>query len=614
MRLNSKILLLLLVSFSFMNMFPENDANINYTQVFFRWNQIPGVEQYMLYITDLNNNEEIMINSLINSILITELLNWNSNYNWYICGIMHDNEQICSETYSLNINPLPDYFPNNIMVHDHNQELMHDGLTMMDIESLKFSTALNNNGDPIWFVSRDNFEDRFTYTDFLDNGNIIGFGAGKGYEIDLDGRILFETNNENNIHHDFNKTDHGTYFFISATIENHYCPDECNPLLPDEIPWQGDIFKEIDKYGNELWSWNTFENINLSEYNPYYVEIYTGSFSMDWTHSNTVFYDDNSSSVFVSIRNLSRISKINYESKELIWNMGESNFMNSTYFNENHNFSQQHSVKVLENGNILFFDNHRYLTPELSRCIEIEYNELDFTSEIVWEFVLPSDLFTGSRGDCNRLKNGNTLITAGRTGNIVEVTPNNEVVWHIEVSNLNSEVNHTMYRSNRFTNLYPIAFSIQIDQLHANTNNNHVIPINEQININIHNSGWSEETYIYELKNISGHEILNNNFIMEPFLDYIFNIGVSNIPSGIYSLNIYPENNLNKKQIFEFYLDNTIILGDLNQDNNLNILDIVLLANIALEEENYEVNGDINQDNLINILDIVILVNIILDN
>ena len=96
---------------------------------------------------------------------------------------------------------------------------------------------------------------------------------------------------------------------------------------------------------------------------------------MDWTHSNSIFFDENTESVFVSIRNLSRITKIDHASQALIWNMGESDFMNETYFAEDHDFSQQHSVQVLDNGNLLFFDNHRYLEPELSRCMEIAYDE-----------------------------------------------------------------------------------------------------------------------------------------------------------------------------------------------------------------------------------------------
>jgi len=53
--------------------------------------------------------------------------------------------------------------------------------------------------------------------------------------------------------------------------------------------------------------------------------------------------------------------------------------------------------------------------------------------------------------------------------------------------------------------------------------------------------------------------------------------------------------------------------GDVNGDNELNILDIVSLVNLILSN-NYTSAADLNSDDIINILDIVLLVNIILGN
>jgi hypothetical protein len=55
-----------------------------------------------------------------------------------------------------------------------------------------------------------------------------------------------------------------------------------------------------------------------------------------------------------------------------------------------------------------------------------------------------------------------------------------------------------------------------------------------------------------------------------------------------------------------------ITLGDLNGDGILNILDIVILANLILSGDESNQAGDLNQDGYYNILDIVILVNLIL--
>ena len=59
--------------------------------------------------------------------------------------------------------------------------------------------------------------------------------------------------------------------------------------------------------------------------------------------------------------------------------------------------------------------------------------------------------------------------------------------------------------------------------------------------------------------------------------------------------------------------NNQILLGDLNLDNTLNILDIVILSNIVLSGD-FMFEGDMNSDNVNNILDIVQLATIIISN
>ena len=55
------------------------------------------------------------------------------------------------------------------------------------------------------------------------------------------------------------------------------------------------------------------------------------------------------------------------------------------------------------------------------------------------------------------------------------------------------------------------------------------------------------------------------------------------------------------------------ILGDVNNDEIINVLDAVLTVNLALSNE-YNSSADLNSDGIVNILDIVQLINIILNN
>tara|TARA_Y100001970_G_scaffold291188_1_gene427434 strand:+ start:1329 stop:2072 length:744 start_codon:yes stop_codon:yes gene_type:complete len=58
---------------------------------------------------------------------------------------------------------------------------------------------------------------------------------------------------------------------------------------------------------------------------------------------------------------------------------------------------------------------------------------------------------------------------------------------------------------------------------------------------------------------------------------------------------------------------NNFILGDLNSDGQLNILDILLLINLIFNSE-YDESGDINENGNLNISDCILLVNLILGN
>ena len=56
------------------------------------------------------------------------------------------------------------------------------------------------------------------------------------------------------------------------------------------------------------------------------------------------------------------------------------------------------------------------------------------------------------------------------------------------------------------------------------------------------------------------------------------------------------------------------VLGDMNGDSIINILDVILLVNIILGSDGDAAMGDINMDGSINILDVILLVNVILES
>ncbi|MEM7201788.1 MAG: arylsulfotransferase family protein [Planctomycetota bacterium] len=85
----------------------------------------------------------------------------------------------------------------------------------------------------------------------------------------------------------------------------------------------------------------------------------------------------------------------------------------------------QHQPTALANGNILIFDNMG--DGVFSRVVEIDPHTL----EIRWLYKsTPENPFSSYRlGSCQRLSNGNTLITESVAGRAFEVTPDKGTVW-----------------------------------------------------------------------------------------------------------------------------------------------------------------------------------------
>jgi hypothetical protein len=57
--------------------------------------------------------------------------------------------------------------------------------------------------------------------------------------------------------------------------------------------------------------------------------------------------------------------------------------------------------------------------------------------------------------------------------------------------------------------------------------------------------------------------------------------------------------------------ESDIVIGDLNQDNAVNVLDVIEAVNYILNDEYLE-EADLNEDGYINVSDIILLINIIL--
>jgi hypothetical protein len=104
-----------------------------------------------------------------------------------------------------------------------------------------------------------------------------------------------------------------------------------------------------------------------------------------------------------------------------------------------------HHPTMLENGNILIFDNGA--ERKYSRVVELD----PASATIVWEYKAEpaEDFYSFSRGSAQRLPNGNTLICESDKGHVFEVTEGGEVVWAWLNPAIRGEHRETLYRMTR---------------------------------------------------------------------------------------------------------------------------------------------------------------------
>ena len=116
----------------------------------------------------------------------------------------------------------------------------------------------------------------------------------------------------------------------------------------------------------------------------------------------------------------------------------------------------------------------------------------------------------------------------------------------------------------------------------------------------------------------SAYVFIDHNMVVRYMFDtpnlYDFqNNYIPNLLDGIYGCTDENASNYDSDAAIDDGSCEYYITGDINLDGQINILDIVQLANMILSDD-YQESADLNGDGNLNILDIVQLVNIILNS
>ena len=241
----------------------------------------------------------------------------------------------------------------------------------------------------------------------------IGGCAGALLELDHDSNVVWEYRDVY-MHHDYQRLDNGNTLVIrwgklptdvAARVQGGH-------IATGDPDWMwGDVVREVDPDGNTVREWRSWEHLSTDHHVKCPLES-----RKEWTHLNSIEVTPDGDWL-VSFRLTSTIAIVDGVTGDVRWRWGPEVL------------SHQHNATWLDDGHILVFDNgcHRREAPSFSQIIELDPQTL----EIAWRYHAPSVLgfYSFMVSGCERLPNGNTLITEGAGGRLFEVTPEHETVW-----------------------------------------------------------------------------------------------------------------------------------------------------------------------------------------
>jgi hypothetical protein len=179
----------------------------------------------------------------------------------------------------------------------------------------------------------------------------------------------------------------------------------------------GDVLQEIQPDGRIAWKWVAHEHMSPEAF-PRCPLCPRDT----WLHGNACAELPNGN-ILVSFAKINTVAVIEKKSGEVLWHWGTGGEL-----------AHQHAPSMLENGNILVYDNGFHpqgLALNYSRVVEVDWKK----NQMVWSYEGPEGgalkmlFYSSMYSNCQRLPNGNTLVCEGMTGRIFEITTHQTLVW-----------------------------------------------------------------------------------------------------------------------------------------------------------------------------------------
>ncbi len=197
--------------------------------------------------------------------------------------------------------------------------------------------------------------------------------------------------------------------------------------------------------------WNAWDHFSVADW--MFIPPNLGSYStIDFDHPNSLAIDRDGNYI-VSFASLGEITRIDAVTGDVLWRFGGRHNQFTVVGDPLGGFGPQHDARVLDNGDLLFYDNGLLHSPPQGRAVQYHLDVPAMTATLVWEYRHEPPVFTPFVGSVQRFPNGNTLVGFGAAALMTEVTPAGRVLWEGRLT-VNGQSVPYFYRARRVPSLY----------------------------------------------------------------------------------------------------------------------------------------------------------------
>ena len=279
--------------------------------------------------------------------------------------------------------------------------------------------VIDGKGNVVWYIDGDYAGD----IEFLKNGHFYISDPNQGtngvkinyssfVEMDYLGKIYKQWITEYGVHHELVPLSDNKMMVLGANDESDFFDSYIYTMDLET----GKVIKYIDLY--EL----------LHNIDPELIESLGTDFDLV---NNSADYNEQTGELLISLRGLNSLMKLDFNTNEIKWIFGDSNFWgknfekymlrvsdNTRYLGGQHSaFITKDGLIGVHNNDINQFDlsnsNLSHYLDRFTTCDLYEVDEENMTIKTVWQYTANKEYFSNVAGHMEILDNGNKLITYG---------------------------------------------------------------------------------------------------------------------------------------------------------------------------------------------------------